>query len=121
MMKKRASQILGNTSDFQYTPIKSLNSFLVDWKVKARVTKKFELKTWKNAKSEGHVMNAELIDSQGTQILATFYNEAAIKNNEILEENKVFLFSNGSVKISNKKYTSIKNDYCLIFDKSSEI
>jgi len=29
--------------------------------------------------------------------------------------------SNGSVKIANKKYTSIKNDYCINFDKNSEI
>lgn len=94
---------------------------MFDWKIKARVTKKFEIKPWKNAKSEGHVMNVELIDSQGTQILATFYNDAAVKNNEVLQENKVYLFSNGSVKISNKKYTSIKNDYCIIFDRNSEI
>ena len=63
MMKKRVSDILGNSSDFQYTPIKSLNAFMFDWKIKARVTKKFEIKPWKNAKSEGHVMNVELIDS----------------------------------------------------------
>jgi len=33
----------------------------------------------------------------------------------------VYLWSNGNVKIANKKYTSIKNDYCIIFDKNSEI
>lgn len=53
-------------NDIQYTPIKSLNAFLFDWKVKARVTKKYELKTWKNAKGEGHLMSIELIDGQGT-------------------------------------------------------
>jgi replication factor A1 len=66
-------------------------------------------------------MNIELIDGQGTQILATFYNEIALKYNDMLQENKVYLMSNGSVKIANKKYTSIKNDYCIIFDKNSEI
>lgn len=71
-------------SDIQYTPIKSLNTFLFDWKIKARVTKKFDLKTWKNAKSEGHVMNVELIDNQGTQILATFYNDTAVKYHDML-------------------------------------
>lgn len=38
---------------------------------------------------------------------------------EILEENKVYLFSNGSVKMANKKFTSVKNDFCIIFDKNS--
>ena len=110
-----------NTADIQYTPIKSLNAFLFDWKVKARVTKKHGLKVWKNAKSEGHVLNIELIDNQGTQILATFYNDVAVKYDEMLQENKVYLMSNGSVKIANKKYTSIKNDHCVVFDKNSEI
>jgi len=38
-----------------------------------------------------------------------------------LQENKVFLFSNGSVKMANQKYTSIKNDFCIVFDRNSEI
>ena len=33
-----------------YTPIKSLNTFLFDWKIKARVTKKHQKKTWKNSR-----------------------------------------------------------------------
>lgn len=37
------------TSD-SYTPIKSLNTFLFDWKIKARVTKKHNKKTWKNTR-----------------------------------------------------------------------
>lgn len=50
----------------QYTPIKSLNTFLFDWKIKARITKKHAKKTWKNAKGEGSILNIELIDTQGT-------------------------------------------------------
>lgn len=29
--------------------------------------------------------------------------------------------SNGSVKIANKKYTSIKNDHCINFDKNADV
>jgi replication factor A1 len=39
----------------------------------------------------------------------------------MLKENKVYIFSNGSIKIANKKFTSIKNDYCITFDKNSQI
>jgi replication factor A1 len=53
-------------NDIQYTPIKSLNAFLFDWKIKARVTKKHQVRSWKNANTQGHVMNVELIDNQGT-------------------------------------------------------
>ena len=107
--------------DNQYTPIKSLNSFLFDWKIKARITKKQAKKTWRNAKGEGTLLNIELIDFHGTQIVATFFNELANKYDLTLKENSVYLFSNGTVKIANQKYTSIKNDYCIIFDRSSEI
>jgi len=49
-----------------YTPIKSLNTFLFDWKIKARVTKKHAKKIWKNSRSEGTLLNVELIDNQST-------------------------------------------------------
>ncbi len=58
-----------------YTPIKSLNTFLFDWKIKARVTKKHLKKSWKNQRGCGSLLNIELIDMAGTQIQATFFNE----------------------------------------------
>lgn len=105
----------------QYTPIKSLNTFLFDWKIKARITKKHQKKQWKNAKGQGSLLNIELLDSQGTQIQATFFNDQAEKYDEFLKENSIYLFSNGTVKIANQKYTSIKNDHCIVFDRNSEI
>ena len=36
-------------------------------------------------------------------------------------QDKVYLFSNGSIKMTNQKYTSIKNDYSIVFDRNSEI
>ena len=51
--------------DDQYTPIKALSTFNYDWKIKARVSKKNEVKHWKNARSEGDLMNIELIDTNG--------------------------------------------------------
>lgn len=43
----KAKLAMGQTQE-SYTPIKSLNTFLFDWKIKARVTKKHNKKTWKN-------------------------------------------------------------------------
>ena len=45
--KGAANMPAGAVSE-SYTPIKSLNTFLFDWKIKARVTKKHNKKTWKN-------------------------------------------------------------------------
>ena len=33
----------------------------------------------------------------------------------------MYVFSGGSLKMANKKFTSIKNDFCITFDKSTEI
>jgi hypothetical protein len=45
-----------------FTPIKSLNTFLFEWKIKARITKKHLKKSWRNQRSSGSLLNIELID-----------------------------------------------------------
>lgn len=104
-----------------FTPIKSLNTFNFDWKIKARVTKKHTKRPWKNAKTEGWVFNIELMDSLGTQIQATFFNDSAVRYEQELQEGAVYLLSGGNVKMANTKYTSIKNDYTIIFDRNCVI
>ena len=108
-------------SEVYYTPIKTLNTFNFDWKIKARVTKKHPKRPWKNAKTEGSVFNIELMDNEGTQIVGTFFNDSAEKYFAELEEGQVYTFTGGNVKIANSKYTSVKNDYTIIFDRSSII
>jgi replication factor A1 len=49
-----------------YTPIRCLNQFTPDWKIRARITKKGEKKTWRNMKGEGVLLNADLMDKEGT-------------------------------------------------------
>ena len=100
-----------------YRPIKALSTFNYDWRIKARVTKKGERRTWKNQRSEGYLLNIELMDKHGTQIQATFFKDAVDKFEPILEEGHIYLLSNGTVKIANQRFTSIKNDFCLVFDK----
>ncbi len=120
-MKQRVSELIKPHNDSQYTPIKSLNTFLFDWKIKARVTKKHQMRNYTNARGAGHILKIELIDNQGTQIEGTFFNEQALTNNSTLEENKVYLISGGQIKIANKKFTSISNDFCITFDKNTTI
>ena len=54
-------------------------------------------------------------------IQATFFNETVDKFFNLLQENSVYLFSNGEIKIANKKFSSIKNDYSIIFNSNAEI
>jgi len=66
-------------------------------------------------------MKIELVDMYGTQIEGTFFNEAAHNFEPIVQENRVYLFSNGVVKMANKRFTSIKNDFCIVFEKNAQI
>lgn len=79
------------------------------------------MKSWKNDKGNGVILNIDLMDAQGTQIQATFFNDAAETNNSKLKENCVYTFANGTIKLANKKFTSIKNDYSITFDNNAEI
>lgn len=51
-----------------YTPIKALSTFNFEWKIKARIAKKGDVKEWKNTRSEGKLFNIELIDQEKDQI-----------------------------------------------------
>ena len=66
-------------------------------------------------------MKITIIDMYGTQIEATFFNKSAEKFDELIIENKVYLFSNGCVKMANKKFTSVKNDFCVVFEENAQI
>ena len=50
----------------QYMPLDCLNTFTVDWAIKVKVTKKYELKNWKNARGEGVLLNLDFIDKHNT-------------------------------------------------------
>ena len=38
-----------------------------------------------------------------------------------MEQNKIYTFAGGEVKLANKRFTSIKNDYCLTLGHDTEI
>lgn len=102
-------------------PIKALNQFTTDWRFKARILRKPPIREYKNDKGPGKIMKLELVDREGTMIEATMFNEVVDKWMNRTEENKVYIFANGQVKMANKKYTSIKNDFCLTFGNETEI
>ena len=78
-------------------PIGALNQFSMDFRFKARILKKYPLKSYNSQKGQGVILNVDLIDREDTQIQATMFNETAQKWNAKLEEGKVYIFSNGKV------------------------
>lgn len=103
------------------TPINALNPYSNRWTIKARITSKSEMRRWSNARGEGTLFSIDLLDSAGGEIRATFFKEACDKWFPILEEQQVYTFSGGRLKVGDRKYSTIKNDYELTFDATSEI
>lgn len=75
-------------------PLSCMNTFAQDWVIKCKVTKK-NMRNWSNARGNGTMLNVDLIDKTGTQIQGTFFNDAAVSNNDKIVEGKVYTFSGG--------------------------
>ncbi|XP_022135312.1 replication protein A 70 kDa DNA-binding subunit B-like isoform X2 [Momordica charantia] len=102
-------------------PLVSLNPYHANWTIKARVTNKEKMRTYKNARGEGCVFNVELTDDDGTQIQATMFNEAARKFYEKFALGKVYYISKGTLKVANKQYNTVQNDYEMTLNENSEV
>ncbi|WVZ55988.1 hypothetical protein U9M48_006580 [Paspalum notatum var. saurae] len=102
-------------------PLISLNPYQGNWVIKVRVTSKGNLRTYKNARGEGCVFNVELTDEDGTQIQATMFNEAAKKFYPMFEVGKVYYVSKGSLKIANKQFKTVKNDYEMTLNENAVV
>lgn len=57
----------------------------------------------------------------GGQIKATMFNQTADKFYPVLQENKVFIISKGNLKLANKKYCRLPNEYELTLNDDAEI
>lgn len=107
--------------DAQYTPIAALTSNTNDWIIKARLSKKYDRKAWNNQRGSGQLLNIDLVDQYGSQIQATMFKDAVDKFDPILKENNVYTFSNGTIKLANLKFSSIKNDFSIVLDPHAKI
>lgn len=113
--------VKSSSSDAHFHPIASLNPYQNRWTIKARVTAKGDMRTWNNARGEGKLFSVDLLDKQGGQIRATMFGDAADKFYSIFEENKVYTISRGNLKLANKKFSAIPNEYELTLNADAEI
>uniref|UniRef100_A0A1J3HJW8 Replication protein A subunit n=2 Tax=Noccaea caerulescens TaxID=107243 RepID=A0A1J3HJW8_NOCCA len=102
-------------------PLVSLNPYQGSWTIKVRVTNKGVMRTYKNARGEGCVFNVELTDEEGTQIQATMFNAAAKKFYDIFHTGKVYYISRGSLKLANKQFKTVQNDYEMTINENSDV
>lgn len=102
--------------------IHSLNPYAGGrWTIKARVTTRAPIKHWTNARGQGKLFSCDLLDSKGGEIRATMFNDAVDKFYELLRPGGVFYFTGGKIKMANRKFSNVDNDYEVSFDQNSEI
>ena len=82
---------------------------------------KSDIKRWSNAKGEGTLFSIDLLDEQGGEIRCTFFKEACERFHPMLEQGKVYTFSGGRLKVAQRQFSSIRNEYEITFDANSEI
>ncbi|MBA0609045.1 hypothetical protein Godav_021176 [Gossypium davidsonii] len=102
-------------------PLVSLNPYQGNWMIKVSLTSKGNMRTYKNARGEGCVFNVELTDEDGTQIQATMFNEAARKFYEKFQLGKVYYISRGTLKVANKQFKTVQNDYEMTLNENSVV
>ncbi|CAA0840645.1 Replication protein A 70 kDa DNA-binding subunit B [Striga hermonthica] len=102
-------------------PLVSLNPYQGNWTIRVRVTSKGNMRSYKNARGEGCVFNVELTDEDGTQIQATMFNEAARKFFDKFQMGKVYYISKGTLKVANKQYKTVQNDYEMTLNENSVV
>lgn len=71
--------------------------------------------------AKGQLFKIDLIDDQdnSTMIEGTFYTEETTEFFTRLDEGRTYLISDAVIELANKKFTSIKHDYRLIFKSHS--
>ncbi|RLN66744.1 hypothetical protein BBJ29_000068 [Phytophthora kernoviae] len=108
--------------NIRLSDIQSLNPYAGGrWTIKARVTNRAPIKNWNNARGSGKLFSCDLLDAKGGEIRATFFNDGVDKFYEILRPTSVFYFSGGKVKMANRRFSSVDNDYEVTFDQHSDI
>lgn len=107
-----------------FFPIRELSTYQgAKWTIKGRVTMRAPMRGFKkrDGNGDGKVFHVELLDAEGGEIRASFFNEAAEKFFDLMEVGKCFKLSRGSVRIANRQYNTCKHRYELVFDKMAQV
>lgn len=114
--------VVADEPGLRISDIESLNPYPSGrWTIKARVTNRTPIKHWSNAKGEGKLFSVELVDRKGGEIRATMFKETVDKFYDLLRPGGTFYFSGGKVKMANRKFSSVNNDYEVTFDHNTTI
>ena len=106
--------VVRNDNAPKILPISKLNLYQNRWTIKARVMFKGEIRTWQNARGQGKVFSFDVIDESG-EIRCTCFNDVAERLNDLIEKEKVYIISRGSLKQARKQFNNLAVRVDLIY------
>ncbi|KAL6756722.1 replication protein A 70 kDa DNA-binding subunit [Haematococcus lacustris] len=104
-----------------FARIDQLHPYDDQWCIKAKLSRKYPLRTITARGGTRAVCTVELVDSEGHSIQGTFWGPQAERCSVTLDEGKVYVVERFTVKPANKQYSSLKNDYELVFSEKTEV
>jgi len=108
----------GGVQEAGFTPIAQLSNYNNQWKIKARLISKHEIRRFRNARGDGQLMKVDLADASG-EISGTFFGRAVDNFDSLLQQGEVYTFTKGRVQAANKKFD--QGEYSIMFEESSII
>ncbi|KAL3311919.1 60S acidic ribosomal protein P1 [Cichlidogyrus casuarinus] len=99
-------------------PITSLNPYQSRWSVQGRVSQKAPLRTWNKNGREGKLFSFVLNDATG-EIRVTAFNAEVDRFIDMIEINRVYQLSKGTVKAARKEFNNTNNEYEITLNSDS--
>jgi replication factor A1 len=113
------SREAGNRANPVY-PIVALTPYQNNWRIKARVVQKSDIRSYSNQRGEGRFFSVVLMDDSG-EIKGTAWNAVVDDLYEKLQQDRVYFVSKARVNLAKKKFSTVPNDYELSLDRGTEI
>ncbi|KAF8667141.1 hypothetical protein HU200_053328 [Digitaria exilis] len=105
----------------RFVPVTQMNPYQTGWTIKARVTAKSDVRHYKNDRGSGKVFSFDLLDAQGGEIRMTCFNAHVDQFFDLIEVDKVYKISRGTLKPAQKKFNPLNNEYEITADFKTSI
>ena len=103
--------------------LSQISSFTKNINLYVKIIKIYPQKSFFNKiiHKNSSLISFDIMDNSGFKMQAAIFDGAIAKFENIIKEGNIYYIKGGYAKLNDKRYTSIKADYRLIFDVKTEI